>query len=457
MSAAYAKWLRDVAFASQAACPRGTGGFPSLAPNYEYTTHPNASDPEQNTNQVRFALMLMNFVSKTRNLHSKCWTLQDDCLRSTPPAWSSAFVLVWDWSWRNSNDLTLAAEHYDRARDYLDTVYMDVNQTTGVMPAHFSTLGDWCAALGVSGTGGDCEKTTGRDPSHQGDHGTCFSTKHVSGIQNTFYVIRTHEAWLRAHAALGRPEAEAAVYKQRLAAARAGFNSVFFHEESKTYIDKDAVANPKRFGQISMQTSLALALTMRLAESDETASELKRDVIETMGGRMSTGLIGTRYLLQALADAGGVDTALDLLTQRSDPSWGYMLDQGPGTLWEPQPHHARQPGELLLRAARGDSDGGKWLVRDSVGTEYDAPVAGVWRDAADCSRQRGELLGVDEPGVPNQRLGPSDSQRYTLVSVGNCRLGQIVQDHRRRRQCLGRRGVPRRCGMPSLTGLKYHY
>jgi alpha-L-rhamnosidase len=42
---------------------------------------------------------------------------------------------------------------------------------------------------------------------------------------------------------------------------------------------------------------------------------------------MSTGLIGTRYLLQALSDAGGVDTALDLLTQRSDPSWGYMLDQ----------------------------------------------------------------------------------------------------------------------------------
>jgi alpha-L-rhamnosidase len=156
----------------------------------------------------------------------------------------------------------------------------------------------------------------------------------VSGIQNTFYAIRTHEAWLRAHAALERPEAEAAVYRQRLAAARAGFNAVFFHGESKTYIDKDAVANPKRFGRISMQTSLALALTMGLAESDETASELKRDVIETMGGRMSTGLIGTRYLLQALADAGDVDTALDLLTQRSDPSWGYMLDQGPGTLWE---------------------------------------------------------------------------------------------------------------------------
>ena len=62
---------------------------------------------------------------------------------------------------------------------------MNVNKKTGVVAAEYSSLGDWCAALGVNGTGGDCENTTGLDPSGQGDHGTCFSTRHVSGMQNS--------------------------------------------------------------------------------------------------------------------------------------------------------------------------------------------------------------------------------------------------------------------------------
>ena len=315
MAAAYTKWLRDVKFAAARNCP-GSGGFPTLAPNYAGHHGPDALD-----------------------------TAAQDCV-STPPAWAAGFVLVWDWTWRTYSDLGLAAEHIDRARKYLDTVHATVEG--GIVPAQFSHLGDWCAALGVNGTGGDCSATTGRDPSQQGDPSTCFSTKHVSGIQNTFFLVRTTEAWLRAHRALGRPAAEAAPYQQTLAAARKAFNDVFFDAGSGSYIDAAAQANASTYGQVSLQTSLALALTMDAPRTAGTyhrwdptvdatptvQASLKKDVTKTMGGRMSTGLIGTRYLLQALSDAGDVDTAIDLLTQRTDPSWGYMLDQGPGTLWE---------------------------------------------------------------------------------------------------------------------------
>jgi hypothetical protein len=63
-----------------------------------------------------------------------------------------------------------------------------------------------------------------------------------------------------------------------------------------------------------------------------------------MGTRPTSGLIGTKYILPALSDytssysgassIAGVDIALELITQRATPSWGYMLEQGPGTLWE---------------------------------------------------------------------------------------------------------------------------
>jgi len=52
---------------------------------------------------------------------------------------------------------------------------------------------------------------------------------------------------------------------------------------------------------------------------------------------LTTGLIGTKYLFPALTDfggPGGVDVALNLLKNYESPSYGYMRDQGPGTLWE---------------------------------------------------------------------------------------------------------------------------
>ena len=49
---------------------------------------------------------------------------------------------------------------------------------------------------------------------------------------------------------------------------------------------------------------------------------------------LSTGNIGTKYLLEALSQGGRVDLALKVATQETYPSWGYMLANGATTLWE---------------------------------------------------------------------------------------------------------------------------
>jgi len=56
--------------------------------------------------------------------------------------------------------------------------------------------------------------------------------------------------------------------------------------------------------------------------------------IAARGDHLTTGIFGTKYMLQALTDAGRADVACALVNQRTFPGWGYMLERGATTLWE---------------------------------------------------------------------------------------------------------------------------
>jgi alpha-L-rhamnosidase len=91
-------------------------------------------------------------------------------------------------------------------------------------------------------------------------------------------------------------------------------------------------------GQIGndSQTSHILGLRFGLTPEDQTvrsAARLRADIARR-GDTLSTGFIGTPYILDALADHGHEDMAVSLLLQRRNPSWGYMIDQGATTIWE---------------------------------------------------------------------------------------------------------------------------
>ncbi|HEX8754756.1 MAG TPA: family 78 glycoside hydrolase catalytic domain [Steroidobacteraceae bacterium] len=84
------------------------------------------------------------------------------------------------------------------------------------------------------------------------------------------------------------------------------------------------------------QTSYSLALrfdlvpqTLRAAAGARLAADIER-----RGTRLSTGFLGTPYLLDALADTGHERLAVSLLLQTKYPSWGYMIEKGATTMWE---------------------------------------------------------------------------------------------------------------------------
>lgn len=85
------------------------------------------------------------------------------------------------------------------------------------------------------------------------------------------------------------------------------------------------------------QSCNCLALWMGLVSSERlprVVENLVHDVVDLHDRHLTTGNICTKYLLEALAAHGHADVALDLATQVTYPSWGYMLENGATTLWE---------------------------------------------------------------------------------------------------------------------------
>jgi alpha-L-rhamnosidase len=84
------------------------------------------------------------------------------------------------------------------------------------------------------------------------------------------------------------------------------------------------------------QASQILALYMGLvpAERRAAAAQLLADDIRQRGMKLSTGFLGTPYILDVLADAGKFEEVSALLLQTGYPSWGYMPSKGATTMWE---------------------------------------------------------------------------------------------------------------------------
>ena len=84
------------------------------------------------------------------------------------------------------------------------------------------------------------------------------------------------------------------------------------------------------------QTALTLILHFGLCEENERPALAAKlvELIRESGNRMSTGFVGTPYLLHALSENGYTDVAYTLLLQERNPSWLYSVCHGATTMWE---------------------------------------------------------------------------------------------------------------------------
>lgn len=63
-------------------------------------------------------------------------------------------------------------------------------------------------------------------------------------------------------------------------------------------------------------------------------SILLNDINIKNQGHISTGMFGTKFILEVLSDAGYGNVAYKMASQKTFPGWGYMIGHGATTIWE---------------------------------------------------------------------------------------------------------------------------
>ena len=51
-------------------------------------------------------------------------------------------------------------------------------------------------------------------------------------------------------------------------------------------------------------------------------------------GHFTTGIFGTKYVLEALSENISSDTVYHIINSKAYPGWGFMIDNGATSLWE---------------------------------------------------------------------------------------------------------------------------
>jgi alpha-L-rhamnosidase len=129
--------------------------------------------------------------------------------------------------------------------------------------------------------------------------------------------------------------------------------------------------------------------------------------IEAKGWHLSTGFLGTPFLLFTLADHGRVDVAYRLLLNETYPSWGYMLSKGGATTWW----------------ERWNGDTGDPSMNSYNHYAFGSVVAWVYRYVA------GIDTPVDDPGFRQIVIHPRLDVRMTQARAEyDSVYGKIVSD-----------------------------
>jgi alpha-L-rhamnosidase len=205
------------------------------------------------------------------------------------PAWDSAFLLIPLYLYEYCGDTQVLRDHYPAMKRYVD--YLTSKAKDGIVDIG---LNDWAP----------------------------FKTTTPADITSTAYYYKDARIVALAAGLLDN-EADALQYAELAAGIKQAFNLKFYHPDTGLYGN-------------GSQTSLSCALYQGLADPDVRPLVMSNLVanVEEHQGHIDTGILGAKYLLNALLENGRADVAYRIVTQTNLPSWGWWIGQGATTLWE---------------------------------------------------------------------------------------------------------------------------
>lgn len=209
------------------------------------------------------------------------------------PIWSSAYVIM-NWQlYLHYGDRRFLEEQYPAMKRYVD--YLGTQATNHILPKYW--IGDW----GTTVAG--------------------WQEGEPVSVATAFYY---YDATLLSQAAgvLGK-STEARRYAALAERIKSAFNRTFYDRQTHQY-------------EQGTQFSNAFPLFLGLVDESERAAVLAnilRD-LERHDGHFTVGVLGAKYLMEALTESGRADVAFKLATQTGYPSWAHMLEGGRTTLSE---------------------------------------------------------------------------------------------------------------------------
>jgi hypothetical protein len=210
------------------------------------------------------------------------------------PEWGGAFIMVAWQQYQFDGDIALLQRNYENMKRYaafLGSTAKDHIVTTG--------LGDWY--------------DIGPNP----PWGSQLTPPALTAT--AFY---QHFNWILARTAglLGKPD-EAKQFDALAEEIRVAFNKTFYHPETHQYAAGSQCAN-------------SLAVVMNLVDETNRAAVMNNIVADVRAKGLTTGDVGYRYLLLALAENGHSDVIYKMNNQSDKPGYGYQLKMGATSLTE---------------------------------------------------------------------------------------------------------------------------
>jgi alpha-L-rhamnosidase len=186
----------------------------------------------------------------------------------------------------------------------VDHSYADVPQRR----SHAANVyGDWCVppeSAELIHSNDPARKTEGR----------------VLGSAYYYHLLRL----MARNATLLGKESDAQDFSQLADRLVVAFNKTYFNQPTGRYSNGSQTSSvlPLAFGMVPEQ------------DRQRVSEALVRKIEEQNQGHIGTGLIGGQWLMQVLSDNGRPDIAYEIASQKSYPSWGYMVSKGATTIWE---------------------------------------------------------------------------------------------------------------------------
>ena len=308
---------------------------------------------------------------------------------SGAPAWADAGTIVPWRAYQNYADTRLLADHFESARRWVDYIHRQ-NPDLIWAKNRNNDYNDWL--------NGDWVKQAGW-PSQGGAVS--------NAILATAFFAHSTELVAKMAGVLGRPD-EARRYGELFQQIKAVFNERFVAPDGH-------VAGDTQGGY-----ALALSFNLLPDELRPKAAQLLVDNIRRYQNHLSTGIQTTHRAMLELTHTDHAGVGWQLLTNRTFPSWLYMLDNGATTIWERWDGYVKGRGfqDAGMNSFNHWALGavGEWMWRHIAGLNPDEAQPG-WKHFTIAPRPGG--------GVTRAR-GEYESIRGRIACDWNLERGQLT-------------------------------